>query len=150
MFRVVCLFCIFVFAFLGASCSLRTPTQSIPMQDLSGSTHYSAHTKKLIRAALLLSKRNLDYRFGSSDPRRGGMDCSGTMYYLMRTVAHRDIPRDASLIYVWLQRNGKLHYVRHEYFGSSDFRYLKPGDFLFWTGTYYTRRKPPITHVMLY
>ena len=45
---------------------------------------------------------------------------------------------------------GKIHHVTSYHLYSRQFDALKPGDLLFWTGTYRTHRKPPITHVMLY
>ncbi len=35
-------------------------------------------------------------------------------------------------------------------FNSPEFSKLKPGDLLFWSGTYIIHRDQPITHVMLY
>lgn len=150
MFRIVGVVVVLLFIFLGSGCYVKPRPPSIPMRELSGSPHYSAHEKKLISQALLLAKKRLGYRFGSSNPRYGGMDCSGTIQYLLKKTANINTPRDASLMYVWLQRSGRMHYVHSDYFNSPEFNQLRPGDLLFWTGTYFTRRKPPITHVMLY
>lgn len=37
----------------------------------------------LIRAALALTQQKLTNVFGSHDSKRGGMDCSGTIYHLL-------------------------------------------------------------------
>ena len=39
--------------------------------------------RKLLAAALELTKKNLTYAYGSTDPASGGMDCSGTIFYLL-------------------------------------------------------------------
>ncbi|MCX7121149.1 MAG: NlpC/P60 family protein [Gammaproteobacteria bacterium] len=150
MFRLFFLLFIFTFAFFGSACSVVAKPQSIPMTDLSGSSNYSEHVKKLISRSMLLSKKELNYRFGSGDPKNGGMDCSGTIHYLLKKVGHINSPRDARDLYLWVKKDGRLHPVHAYHFNSRQFSRLKPGDLLFWTGTYRTRRKPPITHVMLY
>jgi cell wall-associated NlpC family hydrolase len=79
------------------------------------------------------------------------MDCSGVFYYLLKRMnPHRYVPRDAYEQYMWLLHAGKIHHVTDENFHSYQFNALKPGDLLFWTGTYRTNRRPPITHVMMY
>ena len=150
MFRIISIFTVSLFVLLVSGCYVKPHPPSIPLQSLSGSVHYPTHVKKIISQALQLSKRRLNYRFGSSSPRYGGMDCSGTIHYLLYRVAHLYSPRSASDIYVWVQRRGKMHYVRTHYFSSPQFNALRPGDLLFWTGTYHTYHRPPITHVMLY
>jgi cell wall-associated NlpC family hydrolase len=120
------------------------------MSDIKDSHSYPSNTKKLISNAMVLSKRKLNYRFGSGNPRNGAMDCSGTIQYLLRTTANIHSPRDARDLYLWVEHEGRLHHVHAYHFSSSQFHDLKAGDLLFWTGTYRTHRKPPITHVMLY
>ena len=150
MFRCIGVFFLSLFVLFASGCYVKPRPPSIPIQALEGSAHYSTHVKKLISQAMILSKKRLNYRFGSSSPRYGGMDCSGTIHYLLYRVAHINSPRSASEIYVWVQRHGKMHYVHAHYLGSPEFSALRPGDLLFWTGTYYTHHRPPITHVMLY
>lgn len=151
MFRQMYILFVIVFLLLCAGCSMTPPRPyAIPVSDLSHDYHYTRHDKKLIANAMQISKKRLGYRFGSSTPRLGGMDCSGAIHYLLERTAHIDSPRDASEQYVWVQRNGRMHYVHTDHFNSPEFNQLHPGDLLFWTGTYYTRHIPPITHVMLY
>jgi NlpC/P60 family len=150
MFRLLGIFLVLFFLLLSVGCATIPRPPSIPMTDLSGSRYYPANTKKLISQALLLSKKRLNYRFGSSDPRRGGMDCSGTIHYLLQKAAHINSPRDSRSLYLWVENKGVLYHVHSNRFSSPDFNKLRPGDLLFWTGTYRTHRKPPITHVMLY
>jgi len=60
------------------------------------------------------------------------------------------IVRDSSQQYVWLRRIGKFEPVLSQKDDSFEMENLKPGDLLFWTGTYSIERDPPITHAMIY
>lgn len=123
---------------------------ALPTSTIDGFENYPAALKELVESALSLSKRNLGYKFGSANPKNGGMDCSGTILYLLNSLTDLDIPRQSSEMYTWLEQEGELHHVSSNDINSSDFADLKPGDLLFWSGTYPTHRNPPITHVMLY
>ena len=106
--------------------------------------------KKLLEAALDLTKRNLDYTYGSADPAGGGMDCSGFIYYVLRENGVSDVPRDASEQYVWVRKAGNFRAVLSRERDSFELDELQPGDLLFWTGTYSVERDPPVTHTMIY
>jgi cell wall-associated NlpC family hydrolase len=106
--------------------------------------------KKLLGTALELTTRNLDYKYGSDDPASGGMDCSGFVYYVLKQNGVGDVPRDSSQQYVWLRRAGRFEPVFSRKENSFELENLKPGDLLFWTGTYAIDRDPPITHAMIY
>jgi cell wall-associated NlpC family hydrolase len=105
--------------------------------------------QQLIRDAIDLTRLNLTYTFGSADPDSGGMDCSGTIYYLLRAHNFTDVPRDSSGQYLWTRRGGFFPVVSKTA-ESVEFKELLPGDLMFWTGTYETGRDVPISHVMLY
>lgn len=127
-----------------------TSNFSLAIKDIPQFKKYSPAVKTLITQANTLMKMNLAYLYGSNDPRNKGMDCSGTIYYLLQNLRVSDVPRQANEIYTWVAQKGKLFKVKHQKFNSSEFKQLKPGDLLFWTGTYAIKRFPPITHVMLY
>ncbi len=106
--------------------------------------------RKLLRDALDLTKRNLDYKYGSADPSAGGMDCSGFIYFVLRENGVSDVPRDASGQYVWVRKAGNFRAVLSRELDSFELDEMKPGDLLFWTGTYSIERDPPVTHTMIY
>jgi cell wall-associated NlpC family hydrolase len=106
--------------------------------------------QRLITAALDLTKLNLTYSYGSAEPSSGGMDCSGTIYYLLHSQGFQDIPRDSSGQYVWARKQGRFFAVVSTRADSFEFKDLMPGDLMFWSGTYQVERDIPITHVMLY
>jgi len=108
------------------------------------------HVRSLLNSALELTTRNLDYKYGSADPSAGGMDCSGFVYYVLKQNGVGDVPRDSSQQYVWLRRAGRFEPVLSRKDDSFEMENLKPGDLLFWTGTYSIERDPPITHAMIY
>src|SRR5690606_14531722 len=72
----------------------KVPAQPLPGAIESGElkefSDQSERVKKLITAALELSKRGLVYKYGSADPEQGGMDCSGAIYYLLREQGYKD------------------------------------------------------------
>jgi cell wall-associated NlpC family hydrolase len=106
--------------------------------------------QRLITAALDLTKLNLTYTYGSAEPSSGGMDCSGTIYYLLHSQGFPDVPRDSSSQYVWARKKGRFFAVVSTQADSFEFKDLMPGDLMFWTGTYQTERDIPVSHVMLY
>jgi cell wall-associated NlpC family hydrolase len=104
----------------------------------------------LIRNALALTEQNLTYKYGSSDPSTGGMDCSGFIYHVLKKAGYNDVPRESSGQYAWLRQKNEFFAVLSRSAGSFEFKDLKPGDLLFWSGTYKVDREIPITHVMIY
>jgi hypothetical protein len=106
--------------------------------------------QRLLSHALALTTQNLSYKYGSCDPKSGGMDCSGTVYYLLQDAGVKDVPRDASEMYKWVWTRSRFRAVVSPNLDSFEFAALKPGDLLFWTGTNDVDRDPPVTHVMIY
>lgn len=104
----------------------------------------------MIDIALELTTRDLDYKYGSADPSSGGMDCSGFVFYVLNQAGLHDVPRDSSQQYVWLRKAGTFRAVNSRHDDTFELEELKPGDLLFWTGTYSIERDPPITHAMIY
>ncbi|PYK68556.1 MAG: hypothetical protein DME45_06810 [Verrucomicrobia bacterium] len=126
------------------------PNATLLPEAISGFEKYPAKLQRLLTSALELTTRNLDYKYGSADPENGGMDCSGFVYFVLKQNGIDDVPRDSSEQYVWLRRAGKFEAVVSQKEDSFEFDNLKPGDLLFWTGTYSIQRDPPITHAMIY
>jgi peptidoglycan DL-endopeptidase CwlO len=106
--------------------------------------------RQILDAGLALTKQNLGYTYGSADPANGGMDCSGFVYYVLKQNGFPDVPRDSSQQYVWVRKAGDFKAVVGRKEDSFELDDLKPGDLLFWRGTYNIDRDPPITHTMIY
>jgi cell wall-associated NlpC family hydrolase len=123
---------------------------SISAAQISGYENYPENVRKMIDTALELTTRNLDYKYGSADPSSGGMDCSGFVFYVLNQAGLRDVPRDSSQQYVWVRKAGTFRAVNSRHDETFELDELKPGDLLFWTGTYSIERDPPITHAMIY
>lgn len=123
---------------------------TLSSSDLEEYATQPAAIQRLIEQALALTMRNLSYKYGSSDPANGGMDCSGTVYYLLLDAGIKEPPRDASEMYRWVWTQSHFQAVESASPDSFEYSRLKPGDLLFWTGTYDVNRDPPITHVMIY
>lgn len=123
---------------------------TIPIEELKDYPFYPPIVKEIIITAQALIRQNLTYMYNSSDPKNGGMDCSGTIYYLLKKFMASEIPRDSYGMYQWTLKKGKFYPINSVQFTSSEFSQLKPGDLLFWSGTYSVNRKPPISHVMIY
>jgi cell wall-associated NlpC family hydrolase len=123
---------------------------SLTTSDLREYEEQPPEVKRLLAQALELTSLNLGYKYGSADPKNGGMDCSGTVYYLLNEAGLKDVPRDASEMYRWVWTKGRFQAVVSPNDDTFELARLKPGDLLFWTGTYQIDRDPPVTHVMIY
>jgi cell wall-associated NlpC family hydrolase len=106
--------------------------------------------RQVLDAGLALTKQNLGYTYGSADPKNGGMDCSGFIYYVLQQNGFPNVPRDSSQQYIWVRKAGNFNAVLSRKEDSFELDALKPGDLLFWRGTYNIDRDPPITHTMIY
>jgi len=106
----------------------------------------------LIQAALEMTQLELTYQYGSADPKAGGMDCSGTIYHLLRSRGFSTVPRQSDQIAQWVILGGDWTRTEKVYdLKAPEFEKLRPGDLLFWSGTYeHTERKMPVSHVMIY
>lgn len=129
--------------------AIRT-TQTMPSSELKDYSHNPASVKQLLSNAFALNNRHLTYKYGSDNPSNGGMDCSGTIYYLLKKENIDDVPRQADQMYQWVWEKGQFYAVNSRSLHTFEFSKLQPGDLLFWTGTYNVHRDPPVTHVMLY
>ena len=130
--------------------SPKSRVASVASDEIEGYDKNPEPVRKLLDVALDLTKRNLDYAYGSADPASGGMDCSGFIYYVLRENGVKGVPRDASQQYVWVRKAGNFRAVLSRDLDSFELDELKPGDLLFWTGTYSVERDPPVTHTMIY
>lgn len=132
----------------------RTPASALVStmepSDLNGFEGYPEAVRRLIETCLALTKQNLTYTYGSADPAKGGMDCSGTIYYVLRNMGVPEVPRTASAQYVWTRKAGAFSAVIGRSMKTFELDALQPGDLLFWTGTYATPVDPPVTHSMIY
>jgi cell wall-associated NlpC family hydrolase len=126
------------------------PNVSLSPNEIAGYDSYPAKVRQILDAGLALTKQNLGYSYGSADPANGGMDCSGFIYYVLRQNGFPDVPRDSSQQYVWVRKAGNFNAVLSRKEDSFELDDLKPGDLLFWRGTYNIDRDPPITHTMIY
>ncbi len=123
---------------------------SLRPDDLREFNSQPPKVQELIRSALALTERNLAYTYGSSDPNSGGMDCSGFIYYVLTSAGYKDVPRQSSDQYLWVRKNSNFHAVLSRNSDTFELKQLRPGDLMFWSGTYQVNRDVPITHVMIY
>ena len=122
-------------------------------EEIEGFDAYPAQVQALVRKSLELTTMNLGYQFGSSDPKSGGMDCSGTIFRVLNDCGVKNVPRQSDEFCRWVMRRSILYRTEDTAtIKDSAFSALRPGDLLFWTGTYQTStvRELPVSHVMLY
>ena len=123
---------------------------SVDPSEIEGFDTYPEPVRKLLTAALDLTRQNLTYTFGSNDPKNGGMDCSGTIYYLLNQSGFTNVPRQANEQYDWVRQKSRFYAVLSKKQDNFELKEMRPGDLLFWTGTYRVDRDPPVTHTMIY
>jgi peptidoglycan DL-endopeptidase CwlO len=126
------------------------PNVTLSPDEIAGYDSYPPKVRQILDAGLELTKQNLGYTYGSADPANGGMDCSGFIYYLLTENGFKDVPRDSSQQYVWVRKAGNFNSVLSRHEDTFELDALKPGDLLFWSGTYNIDRDPPVTHTMIY
>ena len=134
----------------GSPPSAPAATTSIDPGEIENFDAQPEAVRQLLTAALALARENLTYTYGSADPAAGGMDCSGTIYYLLRQRGFEDTPRQASEQYSWVREKSRFYAVLSKKQDNPELREMRPGDLLFWTGTYNVDRDPPVTHTMIY
>lgn len=106
--------------------------------------------RNILDRAIGLTTQNLDYKYGSADPGSGGLDCSGFINYVLSQSGIAQVPRDAREQYIWVRKAGTFQAVLGHSDDTFELDALKPGDLLFWSGTYVTDKDPNITHTMIY
>ncbi|HVE16757.1 MAG TPA: NlpC/P60 family protein, partial [Chthoniobacterales bacterium] len=106
-----------------------TPLDSSDLRDFEKN---SPAVQALIEKCLPLTHQNLGYKYGSSSPSDGGMDCSGTIFYVLREIGIDDVPRTASDQYVWARKADSFEAVVSRKKDSFELDELAPGDLLFW------------------
>jgi len=127
----------------------------IELDELAGVEMLDANRRKLIGNALMTAKNHgwLKYQFGSADPKRGGFDCSGAMYFVLGESGLKP-GRSSADQYLWIKKADGITEVGKAVTTLDDpvFAALKPGDLLFWSGTYTPTdgRKIAISHVSMY
>jgi peptidoglycan DL-endopeptidase CwlO len=126
------------------------PNVTLSPDEIGDYDAFPPNVRQIIDAGLELTKQNLGYTYGSADPANGGMDCSGFIYFVLNQNGFKDVPRDSSQQYVWVRKAGNFNAVLSRHEDSFELDALKPGDLLFWSGTYNVDRDPPVTHTMIY
>jgi cell wall-associated NlpC family hydrolase len=109
--------------------------------------------KRIIRAALALTKLKLTYRYASHEVAQGGMDCSGAVYRVLLDEKVSGVPRQSDEMCGWTQTKGTFHRTEKvTKLEDAAFEHLRPGDLLFWSrqGGVEPGRKIPVTHVMIF
>jgi len=119
---------------------------------LQGIELLSEPRRSLIERSLqeLEAHPGIPYRYAGSSPEDGGMDCSGTVFYLLEKIGI-DPPRSAQAQYDWVKKESTLTPLDASVTDEDDpaFAALLPGDLLFW-GTIDPDGKVNITHVQIY
>ena len=144
------------FAFLALA--LLPLVQAAPMiasSDLRGFDELSEGRRELIEAALKSggAVEGMPYKYGGNGAEFGGFDCSGAMYHVLLKAGLKP-PRTSSDQYLWVRDHSRLHSVSIEATDTehASFSHLKPGDLVFWSGTYEPTdgRLTKITHVAMF
>ncbi|MEX2579604.1 MAG: NlpC/P60 family protein [Verrucomicrobiales bacterium] len=107
-----------------------------------------ASLTRLRKEAHELAAKGLRYKFGADDPTQGGMDCSGTMQYLLSQIGIEGVPRTSYDQYYWLKKKKMLDDVYGKSPSRKMLKKLAPGDLIFWGGTWKSGHR--VSHVMLY
>jgi cell wall-associated NlpC family hydrolase len=128
---------------------------SLDAEDIKEYTSLDGLRKRIVDEALDLAAEDtwLKYQFGSADPDSGGFDCSGAVFYILQR-AGVDPPRSSAAQFTWVKDSAALTDVPAAATSTGDpaFEDLRPGDLLFWSGTYEPSdgREVPVSHVQIF
>jgi cell wall-associated NlpC family hydrolase len=131
------------------------PLPLLETGELRGFAELSEGRRKLIEAAIETGKEvaGMAYLYGGNGAEDGGFDCSGAMYHILRKVGLKP-PRTSSDQFLWVKEKSFINLVSRAATDSKDpsFSHLKPGDLVFWSGTYEPDdgRLVQITHVAIF
>ena len=125
-------------------------TWTLSPEELSGWDDLTPRMRTFLEQGLALTRSHLTYRYGSADPALGGMDCSGFIHHVLTAMGAKDVPRSSSGQAAWFLERDLMVMVRETQGAVLNLDDLRPGDLLFWEGTYGIRRDPPVTHAMVY
>jgi hypothetical protein len=128
-------------------------TKSLTTAELAEFSKAAPEVQKLISAALELTAKDLTYLSASADPAKGGMDCSGCIYYLLQSGGVKSAPRQSNEMYAWTWQAKTFRATNSLSMKTFEWEELQPGDLVFWvnsTSDGKSDRDPPVTHVMLY
>jgi len=111
--------------------------------------------QKLLEAAIQTGRdvEGMPYKYGGNGSQDGGFDCSGAIYHILHKIGLNP-PRTSSDQYLWVKKESELHMIADAAKDTEDksFADLKPGDLVFWSGTYEPTdgRTTRITHVAIF
>jgi cell wall-associated NlpC family hydrolase len=130
----------------------KAPAASLKPDAIKGFAQLAPDVRELLTYSLSLTENNLTYTYSSSDPKAGGMDCSGTIYHVLQKFGWGTTPRQSDQMYRWTWEAGTFRAFNGKSMETFEMKQLQPGDLLFWTNTTSgkTDRDPPVTHVMMY
>lgn len=95
-----------------------------------------------------IAQFQLTYKFGGDHPTEGGMDCSGTMKFMLSDIGFEDMPRTSYQQYDWLRQHKTFHHSKSIPERAGGRKGIQAGDLIFWGGTYNSGHK--VSHVMIY
>lgn len=128
---------------------------NVSTKDLRGFDDLPEARRNVISIAFSTAEemKGLPYKYGGNGAADGGFDCSGAIHYILHK-AGLNPPRTSADQFLWVKENSKLHLVANsaEDTEHASFSELKPGDLVFWTGTYAPTdgRLVQITHVAIF
>lgn len=140
---------------LAATASAGEPLPLLETSELRDFPELSEPRRNLIETAFKTGKdvAGMPYKYGGNGPADGGFDCSGAMHFILHKVGISP-PRTSSDQFLWIKEKSKLHLVAKDAKDTTheSFADLKPGDLVFWSGTYEPTdgRKVAISHVAMF
>jgi cell wall-associated NlpC family hydrolase len=129
---------------------IEEPRPLLPTDQIAESASYPAQIRKIVDLGLYLAARHLTYKYASADPGKGGMDCSGFIYYVLTQSGIADAPRDAREQYAWVRKAGTFKAVLAQRDDTFELDELQPGDLLFWASNFGVSADPEIIQTMIY